>query len=341
MTAPAKSVVVLLAAPETSSSVLYGLYDVLYSVGAVYADMTLGAPGPESLDVKIVAADGKPFRCLGDVLVEPHAGVDDLDRVDVVIVCDMYTPTDTPPTGKYPREIAWIRQMHDGGALICSVCSGSVVLAESGLLDGHETAGHWAYDELFRRCYPDVRLNQDSVLCLACEQDRIVTAGAVTAWEDLAIYLIARLCGKRQAIETAKIFLMSGHSGGQLPFAAMGRRIESSDSVIGDCQAWIAEHYHLENPVQRMAERSGLNPRTFARRFRAATGQQPIDYVLALRVEEAKQMLETGEEGIDEVGVEVGYDDPASFRRMFKRRTGLTPAAYRRKFQRILSLGAA
>lgn len=341
MSEPARPIVALLAAPETSPSVLYGLYDVLYSVGAVFADMTLGAPGPESLDVRIVAADGAPFRCLGSVLVEPHAGVDDLDRVDVAVVCDMYTPIDTPPRGRYPREMAWVKRMHQRGALVCSVCSGSVVLAESGLLDGREAAGHWAYDELFRRCYPKVRMNQDAVLCLASEDDRIVTAGAVTAWEDLAIYLIARLCGKQQAIETAKIFLMSGHSGGQLPYAAMGRRIEASDAVVGDCQAWIAENYHLENPVQRMAERSGLNPRTFARRFRAATGLQPIDYVQAMRVEEAKQMLETGDEAVDEIGTAVGYADPASFRRMFKRRTGLTPAAYRRKFQRILSLGAA
>ena len=88
-----------------------------------------------------------------------------------------------------------------------------------------------------------------------------------------------------------------------------------------------------------MIERSGLNPRTFARRFRTATGYQPIDYVQALRVEEAKQILETGEAGIDEIAESVGYEDPASFRRVFKRKAGLTPAAYRKKFAGLVAIG--
>jgi transcriptional regulator GlxA family with amidase domain len=336
-----RPLIALLAAAETSPSVLYGLYDVLYSVGAVYPDMTVGAPGPDALEVRIVTADARPFRCIGKVPVEPHCAIAAIDRADVVVVCDMYTPIHQPPRGRYPREVAWLRNLHAGGALICSVCSGSLVLAEAGLLDGREAAAHWAYGDLFRRCYPKVTMRADSVLCLSGEPEGIITAGAVTAWQDLALYLIARLCGHRQAVNTAKVFLLSGHDEGQLPFAAMTRRIDGSDAVIADCQSWIAENYHATSPVQRMAERSGLNPRTFARRFRAATGYQPIDYVQALRIEEAKQMLETGDIGLDDVAGVVGYDDPASFRRLFKRRAGLTPAAYRRKFRRIGTIGAA
>jgi transcriptional regulator GlxA family with amidase domain len=334
-----KPVVALLAAPETSPSVLYGLYDVLYSVGAVYPDMTIGEPGPEALDVRIVAAQAEPFRCVGNVTVEPHASIDAIERANVVIVCDMYTPINEPPRGKYPRETAWLRKMHAAGALVCSVCSGSLVLAEAGLLDNRGAAAHWAYSDLFRRCYPTVKMHEESVLCMTEERGGIVTAGAVTAWQDLAIYLIARLCGKQQALRTAKVFLLSGHEDGQLPFAAMVRRIETSDRVIADCQSWIAESYAAPNPVQRMIARSGLNPRTFARRFRAATGYQPIDYVQALRIEEAKQILETEELGIDEIAETVGYDDPASFRRLFKRKAGLTPAAYRRKFAGLVATG--
>lgn len=339
MAATAKPVVALLVAPETSPSVLYGLYDVLYTVGAVYADMTAGAPGEGLLDVRIVAAETSPFRCIGNVMVEPHQSLAALDRADVVIVCDMYTPVTQPPRGRYPREMAWLRKMHAGGAILCSVCSGSLVLAEAGLLDGREAAAHWAYDDLFRRCYPKVTMRAGDVLCLSSAAEGIVTAGAVTAWQDLALWLITRLCGQRQAIETAKVFLLAAHEDGQLPFAAMGRRGESPDAVIAACQGWIAENYTTANPVQRMAERSGLNPRTFARRFRAATGYQPIDYVQALRVEEAKQMLETSDAGIDEIAADVGYEDSASFRRVFKRKAGLTPAAYRRKFQGLASIG--
>jgi transcriptional regulator GlxA family with amidase domain len=109
--------------------------------------------------------------------------------------------------------------------------------------------------------------------------------------------------------------------------------------VIGECQAWIAQNYMCANPVAMMAERSGLRPRTFARRFQAATGYLPMDYVHTLRIEGAKQLIETEGAAIDEIGSQVGYEDPTFFRRLFKRKAGLTPAAYRRKFTGILAVG--
>jgi transcriptional regulator GlxA family with amidase domain len=326
----------LLAAAETSSSVLYGLFDVLHTVGAIYPEMTSGEPGQRLLDVMIVAATTEPFRCFGGVMVEPHAGIDAVDETDVAIVCDMYAPIDKPPRGRYEREIDWLKRMHTKGALLASVCSGSLILAEAGLLDGLEASGHWAYREMFRDYYSKVKLRVDSILSISGEQHRIVTAGGVTSWQDLALYLIARLCGHKHAIRTAKIHLLSDHTDGQLPFAAITRRVQRTDAVIGDCQGWIAENYACRNPVAQMVARSSLKPRTFARRFLAATGYHPMDYVHALRIEEAKQLLEADTVAVEEVGHVVGYEDPTFFRRLFKREAGLTPAAYRRRFAAIV-----
>lgn len=341
MTSNKKPLIALLAAPETSASVLYGLYDLLLSAGAVYPDMVTGQPGDEMLEVRIVSADGKPFHCIGNIPVEPHMAVNQLSELDAVVICDMYTSIYDVPNGRYPREIAWLRRMHEAGALLTSVCSGSLLLAESGLLNGHQATAHWAYRDMFQRHFPKITFRNESVLCLAAESDRIVTAGGVSAWHDLTIYLIARYCGYQTAIETAKVFLISGHSEGQSPYSVMTRPMESSDGPISECQVWIADHYATANPVEKMVARSGLNARTFSRRFRAATGFAPIEYVQALRVEEAKQMLETDELSNDEVGAAIGYDDPASFRRVFKRGTGLSPAAYRKKFQRITQIAAS
>ncbi len=335
MSSSKKPLVVLLAAPETSASVLYGLFDLLSSAGAVYPDMVSGAPGDELLDVRIVSADGKRFHCIGNIPVEPHAAISDIGYADTVIVCDMYTSIYDVPKGRYPREIGWLRQMHKSGAMLTSVCSGSLLLAEAGLLNGHQATAHWAYRDMFQRHFPEITFRNESILCLAAEADRIVTAGGVSAWHDLTVYLIARYCGYQTAIETAKVFLISGHSEGQSPYSVMTRPMESSDGPISDCQVWIADNYASTNPVEKMVERSGLNARTFSRRFRAATGFAPIEYVQALRVEEAKQMLETDQLSNDEIGSAVGYDDPTSFRRVFKRGTGLSPAAYRKKYQRI------
>ena len=151
------------------------------------------------------------------------------------------------------------------------------------------------------------------------------------------MYLITRLCGPEQALQTTKIHLLSDHSGGQLPFAVVTPRLQQADAVIGDCQVWIADNYACSNPVARMTARAGLKPRTFARRFRSATEYQPMDYVHAVRVEAAKRLLETNHVGVEEIGHAVGYGDPTSFRRLFKRKAGLTPAAYRRKFVGIVA----
>ncbi len=338
MTTANKPSVALLAAAETTPSVLFGLYDVLLSAGAVYPDMTAGKPGNSLLDVRIVAATNAPFRCFGNVLVEPHTAFADAGHIDVVVVCDMYTSIDAPPRGRYLKEIDWLKQMHAEGVLITSVCSGALILAEAGLLDGRSCATHWAYADLFRMYYPDVRLCAASILNVDNEQDGIVTAGGVTSWQDLALHIIARLCGRDEALRTAKVYLLAGHEDGQLPFAAMGRRIQERDARIADCQIWIADNFAFANPVAAMAKRSHLKPRTFARRFRTATGYLPMDYVHALRIERAKQLVETGSSVLDDVGYQVGYQDPTFFRRLFKRMTGLTPAAYRRKLNTMLSL---
>jgi transcriptional regulator GlxA family with amidase domain len=299
-------------------------------------EMITGVPGEDIMDVMIVAASKEPFRCFGNVSVDPHASIDDIENPDAVIVCDMYTPINESPHGTYPREIEWLKKVYANNALLASVCSGSAVLAETGLLDGLEVSGHWAYRHMFRKFYPKLKWREASALNLSAEHKRLITTGGVTAWQDLAIYLITRFCGVQHAIDTARLHLLSTHTEGQLPFAAMTQNQQHDDAVISDCQDWIADHYYCTNPVARMTERAGLQARTFARRFSAATGYHPLDYVQELRIEIAKKLLATEATNVDEISVTVGYEDPTSFRRLFKRKAGLTPAVYRKKFASIV-----
>jgi transcriptional regulator GlxA family with amidase domain len=315
--------------------VLYGLYDVLLSVGPMWPDMTTAELGEALLDVAIVGVAGTPFRCFGNILVEPHTSVADAGTFDAVVVCDMYTPIAAPPSGRYQREAEWLREVHAAGTLVTAVCTGSLVLAEAGLLDGRSCAGHWAYSDLFQSAYPRIHFQPGAILDLSSERAGLVTAGGVTSWQDLALYLISRFCGPEHAARTARVYLLLGHEDGQLPFSAMNRRVRVDDAAIREALTWIGENYVTENPIATMAEQSGLTRRTFARRFQAATGRRPIDYVHDLRIERARERLETGRSTVDDVGFEVGYEDPTFFRRLFKRKTGLTPAAYRRKFAPI------
>jgi transcriptional regulator GlxA family with amidase domain len=211
------------------------------------------------------------------------------------------------------------------------------MLAEAGLLDGEEATCHWAATETMRHRYPEVRLRPERVLVTSGSEHRLVTAGATASWTDLALYLVARFCGEDEARRAAKLFLFGDRSAGQLPFAARVRPRQHDDAAIAAAQGWIADNYAEANPVAGMTGASGLAPRTFKRRFQAATGYAPLDYVLSLRIEEAKQMLETTDAPIEAVAGEVGYAEAAAFRRVFKRATGISPLQYRQKFRRLIT----
>jgi transcriptional regulator GlxA family with amidase domain len=329
--------IALLAAPEASASVLFGLYDILSSVGTMWPDLTGAPPGEPALDVRIVAASAEPFRCTGGVLVEPAAGIADTGQVDVAIVGDIYPPADAPLGPRFAAEINWLRRMHAGGAVLASVCTGSLLLAETGLLDGRSCAGHWSFVDRFRLDYPRVRFDPALILDISSEDAGIVTAGGGTSWHHLALHVVVRYCGPQAAAQTAKIHLLASHEDGQLPFSSPPN-IATDDAAIREALAWIGQNPAAANPVTQMIERSGLTPRTFARRFMAATRRRPIEYVHSIRIERARGRLEAGASLIDDIGFEVGYQDATFFRRLFKRTTGLSPAAYRRKYAAIARL---
>ena len=222
---------------------------------------------------------------------------------------------------------------------MCSTCSGAVLLAEAGLLDGAEVASHWTMADLFRDRYPGIRFSPERILCDSGRNGQLITTGGASSWQDLALYLIGRFCGAEEAARIAHLFLLGDRGYGQLPFASMARPRQHSDAAIGRVQDWVVDHYATPNPVSIMVQRSGLTDRSFKRRFSAATGYTPVEYVQALRIEEAKQMLETEDTAIEEVAAAVGYEDPTFFRRLFKRRAGVTPAHYRRR-HRLRSLPA-
>lgn len=331
--------IALVAVPESSAAILYGLHEAFALVGEGWQAMTGEAAIGRPIRPQVVAADRRTFNSTLGRPIAPDLGFAEAGgpgaEPDAVIVGDLALYLHSDPRGRWPEACAWLRERHAAGALICSVCTGSVLLAESGLLDGHEATTHWGVRSLFLRHYPAVRLRPEHVLLPAGPEQRLITSGGSAAWSDLALYLIARLSGRAEAVRIAKLFLFGDRGDGQLPFAAMPRPPEHHDAVVGACQSWIADHYALPNAVARVVAHSGLPPRTFKRRFRKATGYAPIDYIQALRVEEAKQMLETTAEPTDAIGAGVGYDDPASFRRIFKRLAGITPARYRQRFRGI------
>ena len=324
----------LLVLPETTPTCLYGLLEVFSAVGVAWREITGEAAAARRIRARLVGRDGRPFVSTSGAPLVPDASLADAGTANVAIVTDLQLSGGVDPRGHWVEEAAWMRAQFEAGATVCSVCTGSVLLAEAGMLDGEEATTHWGATRLFEQHYPAVRLRPERLLCPAGPDRRLITGGGSGAWADLALYLIGRYCGAAEAVRIAKVFVLGDHADGQLPFTAMIRHRYHEDAVIAGCQAWIASHYAEPNPVARMAARSGLRERTFKRRFRKATGYAPVDYVQALRIEEARQSLESSPDPVDTIAAAVGYEDPAWFRRLFKRRTGLTPSRYRQRWGR-------
>lgn len=338
MTSPKGSAVLsiaLVAVPEASGAVLYGIREVMMSVENAWESLTGERDRGRPVEVVIVAGSPGRVECHPGVPVRPDTGFSSARHFDVVIVPDLAVYTDFNPRGRWPLAAEWLRRQHDWGAVTCSVCTGSILLAEAGLLDGLPATTHWGASRVFETCYPSVRLAPERILVPAGPEHRVITSGGSASWSDLVLYLIARFCGREQAVRTAKVYVLGDRSDGQLPYSAMMRPRRHGDRAIDACQSWISEHYDMPSPVTAMISQSGLAERTFKRRFRAATGYTPIEYVQTLRVEEAKHLLETTPMPADQVGAAVGYQDPSSFRRVFKRLTGISPARYRQRFSSI------
>lgn len=322
----------ILAFPEISASTLFGMFDLFKGAGRDWGIVADGRPGPEYIRPLVVSAHGRAFAVANGVQVVADAAPADCTVPAVVCVPEVAVPPGEPLDGRFEPEIAWLRACYRDGATLATACSGALLLGEAGLLDGHEATTHWAYCDVMARRYPAVRVRPQRSLVVSGEGGRLVMAGGGTSWLDLALYLIARFVGIDEAMHVARINLIDWHDIGQQPFARLARSRQVEDATIARCQTWIAEHYMRAAPVAAMAGLSGLAERSFARRFRQATGMSPMEYVHTLRLEEAKQMLEAGEQPVEAIANEVGYEDAGFFGRLFRRKVGLTPAQYRRRF---------
>ena len=322
----------ILAAPETASSILYGLYDILLLPGAAWPRVIRGELGEPLFDVRIVARTSEVFRCRSGAPVAPHCDLGTANDAELICIPNMTVPVGECPHGWFEEEVAWLKSRDQDGATVATVCSGALLLAEAGLLSGEDATAHWAYEDTFRKFYPDIRFCPERILTFAGEADRLVLAGGMSSWQDLALYLITRFLGPEHAVQASKFYVISDHTEGQLPYAALSQRIQTDDRAINQGQTWLRDNYADPEPVSRMQTISGLPSRSFSRRFRAATGFSANEYVQAVRAEEAKHLLESSTMPTEHVAIAVGYQDERAFRRVFRKRTGLSPSAYRKRF---------
>lgn len=214
---------------------------------------------------------------------------------------------------------------------VVSVCTGAFLLAAAGLLDGLSATTHWVAADRLAALYPEVRLEPDAIYV---RDGRVATSGGVTAGIDLALALVEDDYGPGLAIEVARLLLVyRRRPGNQSQFSsalAMQARAGERFKSLFD---WVETHLDRNLTVDRLAERANMSPRTFARIFPSETGMSPGRFVEQVRIDRARELLESGAEGLDRIALESGFGREERLRRAFQRRLGLSPAQYRAHFQ--------
>ena len=322
----------LVAIPEVTISSLTGLYDV-FKMFSLLGTFDPAIPRESPFEVEIVSPEPGDLITSCGLPITAQRPIREVRRTHIIIVPSVMVKNADWRCGCHPELVAWLKHHHARGAMLCSACSGVLLIAETGLLDGLDATMHWAYTSTFQRNFPKVHLRLEEVLIATGTRQEIVMSGASASWHDLVLYLIARQVGPTAAQAISRFMLLQWHRDGQAPYVPFAPPTDHGDTIVRQLQDWLAKHYSVASPVEELVRRSGLPERTIKRRFTQATGLPPITYVQHLRIEEAKRRLERTSTPIDQISFDVGYEDAASFRRLFRRITNVTPGDYRRKFR--------
>jgi len=309
----------------------------IFSFAGVLWNQLHDSPPEPMFRVRTVSIDGHAVRSPYGLKILPEAALADVERTDVVIV-----PTSglelTPKFVENAALLPWLRRQYEQGAYLVGVCMGAAYLAEAGLLDGRLATTHWAVCDQLAQRYPKVDWRPD---LFVTEDSRLLCSGGISGSNDVSLYLVEKLCGHEVAVQCAKSLLLPMPRTHQSGFSMLPVSKPHDDPRIRAAEAFLQANFREDVAIPSLADRAGLGVRTFVRHFKAATGRLPADYLQALRIEAAKTMLERDAKPIQTISSEVGYDDVAFFRSLFKRIVKMTPTEYRAHFAPLNIRGQA
>ena len=281
--------------------------------------------------LETASIDGHSVACTGGLKLTPDKALDQVHNPQLVIVPGfMFNILGVLPS--LGRMVEWLQLQHQQGSYIASMCTGAFVTAQAGLLDGRCATTHWLFSEQFARCFPKVKLQPERTVT---DDGQVLCSGGSTSGSDLLLHLIRKFSSPQLAAECAKKLLVDVAVRSQTPYASTTFKKNHTDAEILKIQVWLEQRLAQNIVMEQVAEESCLSMRNFIRRFKAATEQTPIEYLQNLRIERAKFLLESSQQGFEQITLQVGYDDGNSFRRLFKQRVGLTPSAYRKRFENV------
>ncbi|MFJ2054483.1 GlxA family transcriptional regulator [Streptomyces sp. NPDC087908] len=317
----------------TQRPVLVVLFDGVQSLDVtgpyeVFAGAARAAGDPETYPIRTASLDGGPVRAHSGLRLLPDTTL--AEAVAGGAPHTLVVPGGEGTRMPDPALIDWLRAHAPDASRLVSVCTGALLLAEAGLLDGHRATTHWVACDHLARCYPEVEVDPDPIFV---RDGRLATSAGVTAGIDLALALVEEDLGRDVALTVARhLVVFLRRPGNQAQFSVQLAAQTARREPLRDLQQWITEHPADDLSVEALAARARLSPRHFARAFHAETGTTPGRYVDRVRLEHARRLLEETSRGVEEVARASGYGTPEAMRRAFTRSLGTAPADYRRRF---------
>lgn len=313
----------------TRRSVLVVVFDGVQSLdvtGPVEVFTGAGRHSGDPYRIRTASPDGAPVRTSSGLTLVPDHALADAGTPHTLLVPGG-DGTRRPPAGL----VDWLRRRARSAERVVSVCSGALLLAEAGLLDGRRATTHWALCDHLARTYPAVDVDPEPIFV---RDGDIATSAGVTAGIDLALALVEEDHGRDTALAVARhLVVFLRRPGNQAQFSAQLAAQMARREPLRELQQWIAAHPDEDLSVESLAERVSLSPRHFARAFHAETGTTPGRYVERVRLEQARRLLEDTADAVERISRSCGYGTPEAMRRTFVRALGVAPTEYRRRFR--------
>ncbi len=311
------------------SSVMQAIADPQYLFSAINNFRAASGKEP-AFNVTLAGATKDVVLNGGIYTVHADKTIQEITKTDLIIIPALFGDMGQAVL-QNKALVPWITQQHNAGAEVASLCVGAFLLAETGLLNGKKCSTHWGFQNEFRERFPDVEVQDGNIVT---EEQGIYSSGGANSYWGLLLYLVEKYTDRETAILASKYFAIDIDRNSQSAYALFKGQKKHTDTAIKKAQSYIEEHYQEKVTVEELATYVSLGRRSFERRFKDATNNTVLTYIHRIKMEAAKRTFENSRKNINEVMYDVGYTDTKSFRTMFKKITGLTPAAYRNKYNK-------
>jgi transcriptional regulator GlxA family with amidase domain len=321
-----KHLTILVPDGQNNLSSIVGAYKIFSRANAYWKETT----GTELFKIELAGVSKEVDFYQGLFVVKPHTHISGITKTNLIIIPSL-NHNYYPAVKANDVLVNWLNQQYKKGAEIASICTGAFLLASTGLLDGKTCSTHWSAADHFRLMFPKVNLQSDKLIT---DENGIYTNGGAYSFLNLILYLVEKYYDRSVAILCAKVFQIEIDRYQQSAFTIFTGQKAHGDDMIREAQTYIENHLQEKISIEHLSAKLAVGRRNFDRRFIKATGNTPIEYAQRVKIEAAKKAFETSHKTINEVMHDVGYSDMKAFREIFKRITGMSPLAYRVRYNR-------